>query len=115
MITYYEMPVCRDNMTAEVKEILAEMDAQNKEYSGSQKVVEIRSWSPGTPDGETVADYWRVVIYDRLSKLFFIHQLNYYWEFGITKCDKKMIYMSKDDMLACLGEAVAFKAKKGAA
>ena len=106
MMTTYEMPVCRENVTAEVNEILAEMDAQNKKYD-SQKVMQIRSWSLGSPDGETVSDYWQVVIYDCLAELFRIYELHYYVEFDTHKCDKSYVAVSRDDMLTFVGSTQA--------
>jgi hypothetical protein len=102
------MPVCRENMPTEVNEILAEMDAHNKEFRNARKLVQVRSWSLGEPDGELVSDYWQVTIYDRLVEAFYIYKLHYYWEFDLTKCDRTFITISRDDMLVFLGDAIAF-------
>jgi len=107
MMMTYEMPVCRENMPKEVLDILDDMAANNRQYDDSQKVVQIRSWSLGSPDGETVSDYWQVVIYDRLTELFHIYELHYYVEFDAHKCDKSYVIVSRDDMLTFLGNTQA--------
>lgn len=103
----YEMPVCRENMPKEVLDILDDMAANNRQYHDSQKVMEIRSWSLGEPDGDIVSDFWQVTIYDRLSELFHIYKLFYYWEFDLTKCDKSYVTISRDDMLMFVGNTQA--------
>ena len=107
MMMTYEMPVCRENMPKEVLDILDDMAAHNKEHRDSLKVMEIRSWSLGEPDGEIISDFWQVTIYDRLSELFFIHRLHFYWEFDLTKCDKCFVTISRDDMLTFVGNTQA--------
>jgi hypothetical protein len=103
----YEMPVDKAMMPKEVLDILDDMAAHNRAYDGTQKLMEVRSWSLGEPDGEIVSDYWQVTIYDRLSELFYIYNLHYYWEFDLTKCDKSYVTISRDDMLTFLGNTQA--------
>lgn len=107
----YEMPVDKSMMPKEVLDILDNMAANNRQYHDSQKLMEVRSWSLGEPDGEIVSDFWQVTIYDRLSELFFIHRLHYYWDFGPTKCDKCYVTISRDDMLTFVGNTQALYAR----
>jgi hypothetical protein len=107
----YEMPVDKSMMPKEVLDILDDMAANNRQYHDSQKLMEVRSWSLGEPDGEIVSDFWQVTIYDRLSELFFIHRLHYYWEFDLTKCDKCYVTISRDDMLTFVGNTQALYAR----
>ena len=112
MTEIYEMPVSKANMTDEVLNIFDEMAANNRQYNDSQECVQVRSWSVGTPDGETSDNYWKVVIYDRLGELFYIYQLHYYWYFDTTKCDKSLVTLTRDDMLTFLGSTQAYGERK---
>jgi len=108
----YEMPVSKANMTDEVLNIFDEMAANNRQYNNTQECVQIRSWSVGTPDGDTSDHYWKVVIYDRLGELFYVYQLHYYWEFDTTKCNKSLVTLTRDDMLSFLGNTQAYGERK---
>lgn len=97
MMYKYEMPVCEANMHAAVKEIIADMEAHNKEYPAlMRKVVYMHSWSLGDESGETSSDFWQVVIYEKMTDLFYVHQICDDWDFGGRKVEKTMICLPKE-------------------
>lgn len=108
MMYKYEMPVCEANMHAAVKEIIAEMKEHNEKYPAlMRKVVCVKSWSHGTPDGETDDETWQVVIYERMTELFYIYKITDDWYFDTRKVEQQMLTFSKDEMLGFMGEALA--------
>ena len=97
MMYKYDMPVSDANMHAAVKEIIADMEAHNKEYPGLlRKVTYIHSWSLGDESGDTTADFWQVVIYEKTTNLFYVYQICDDWDFAGRKVTKNMICVPEE-------------------
>ena len=109
----YEGGFSMESAPKEIKELFADMEAHNKEWpSLARKVVNLKTWASGLPDGFTTDEYYRIIIYERVTDLFYLYQFHYYWEFDLTKLHKEFITLSRDEVMTFVGEALAMKDKK---
>ena len=109
----YEGSFSKESAPKEIKELFADMEAHNKEYpSLARKVVNLKTWASGLPDGFTTDEYYRIIIYERVTDLFYLYQFHYYWEFDLTKLHKTFIILSRDEVMMFVGEALAMKDNK---
>lgn len=113
MIVRYEMPVCDANMHQAVKDILAEMNEHNNEYPGLERtVMDIKSWSVGDCVEDTDDVFWQVVIYEKITDLFYIYDISDSWYFDTRKVDVRRTIISRSDMQDYMTKVVAMVGNK---